>query len=142
MEFNQHIEGIIKKKLKTSQLLLAASVLIAGGVAYLATTSGTSYYIWAMYFVVVGALSLPNINKCKKDLLDYHKNNVGFTEGKVVDVFPENKEDGNWIIFLDVEEKKGVVEFIVPFKPSISIEQTVKIFHTNILNVPVKIEIS
>lgn len=142
MEFNQQIEKTIKKRLKTSQLLLLVSVVIAGGVVYLGTIAGASYYIWAMYFVVIGALTLPNINKCKKDLLDYHKNVISYTEGKVLDVFPEKEETGKWIIFLDVEGNKDVVEFIVPTKPSIEPEKTIKVFHTNILKLPVRIEVT
>lgn len=142
MEFNQQIEGIIGKRLKKSQLLLMISVVIASGVAYLGTQSGASYYIWAMYFVLIGALSLPNINKCKKDLIDYHKNILSHTEGKLLDLFPEKEEDGKWIIFLDVEGKKDIVEFIVPFKPTLTSDSNVKVFHTNILKVPVKIEVA
>jgi hypothetical protein len=142
LEFYQQIETTIKKRLKTSQLLLLISVVIAGGVAYLGATAGTSYYIWAMYFVVIGALSLPNINRCKKDLLDYNKNLISLTEGKVLDVFPEKEEDGKWIIFLDVEGQKDVVEFIIPTKPSIQAETSIKVFHTNILKLPVRIEVA
>ncbi|PLS15072.1 hypothetical protein CVD28_24875 [Bacillus sp. M6-12] len=142
MEFHQQIENTIKKRLKTSQLLLFVSVVIAVGVAFLAQNAGPSYYIWAMYFVVIGALALPNINKCKKDLIDYHKNVISHTEGKVLDLFPEKEESGKWIIFLDVEGKKDVVEFILPFKPSIQPESTIKVFHTNILKLPVRIEVA
>lgn len=142
MEFSSQLEQTIKKRLQTSQLLLFVSIAIAGVVAFIGSNSGTMYYLWAMYFVVMGALALPNINRCKKDLLDYHKNLLTVTEGKVLDVFPEKEESGKWIIFMDVEGQKDVVEFIVPAKPSLQNETTIKVFHTNILKVPVKIEMS
>jgi hypothetical protein len=141
LEYQQQIEPIIKKKLKTSQILLTISILISIGVTCIGFHSEPSYYLWAMYFVIIGALSLPNINKCKKDLLDFRKNMISYTEGKVLDVFPEREENGNWIIFLDVEGEKDIVEFVVPSKPSIQVESMIRIHHTNILKVPVKIEI-
>lgn len=140
MEFSSQLEQTIKKRLQTSQLLLFVSIAIAGVVAFIGNSSGSMYYLWAMYFVVIGALALPNITRCKKDLLDFQKNMLTITEGKVLDVFPEKDENGKWIIFLDVEGDKDVVEFIVPAKPSIQNETIVKIFHTNILKVPVRIE--
>jgi hypothetical protein len=141
LEFHHQIETIIKKKLKTSQLLLMISIIISMSVAYIGFRSGASYYLWAMYFVIIGALSLPNINRCKKDLLDFRKNMISYTEGKVLDVFPEKEDNGNWIIFLDVEGEKDIVEFVVPSKPSIQVESVIRIHHTNILKVPVKIEV-
>lgn len=142
MEFSSNLEQIIKKRLQKSQFLLLASVAIAGVVAFIGSSSGTMYYLWAIYFVVMGALALPNINRCKKDLLDFQKNVLTVTEGKVLDVFPEKEESGKWIIFMDVEGNKDVVEFVVPVKPSVESQTTVKVFHTNILKLPVRIEMN
>lgn len=141
MDFREVVEKQINKKLRNSQLLLVASIMIAFSVALFGALTNQNYYLWAMYFVIIGALTLPNINKCKKDLVDYKQNKIAVTEGKVVDIFPEKEDEGNWILFLDVEGQKNISEFLFPQKPSIEPNQTIKLVHTSVLNIPIQIEI-
>lgn len=132
-------EKIIKDKLRNNQLLLILSVILGMGVFIM----NTENVYWAMLFILIGALCLPNINKCKKDLRNQKYGIIKITEGKVLDVFPERegKEDSNWIIFLEVPGKKKIGEFIVPIKPEIEIDSNIKIYHTEAMHVPTKIEI-
>lgn len=132
-------EKIIKDKLRNNQLLLILSVILGMGVFIM----NTENVYWAMLFILIGALCLPNIDKCKKDLRNQKYGIIKITEGKVLDVFPERegKEDSNWIIFLEVPGKKKIGEFIVPIKPEIEIDSNIKIYHTEAMHVPTKIEI-
>ena len=110
----ERIEDIIKKKLRTNQLLLAISVLISLSIVI---TNKNNVY-WALYFAIIGALSLPNINNCKQDLLDYRKNKLISVTGNVLEIFPErntenvNDSNMNWIIFLEVDGKKDFTQRI------------------------------
>ena len=85
----ERIEDIIKKKLRTNQLLLAISVLISLSIVI---TNKNNVY-WALYFAIIGALSLPNINNCKQDLLDYRKNKLISVTGNVLEIFPERNTE-------------------------------------------------
>lgn len=131
-------EKIIQKKLKTNQLLLALSVIM--GMTAFFIENNNAY--WAMLFIAIGSLCLPNINRCKQDLKDYKHGILGTTEGKILDSFPENENKNNnqWIIFLEIEGKKGFKEFIFPQSPKLEINSFVKIYHTNIMGIPVRIE--
>lgn len=140
MDFTKNVESTLKKKLKNSQILLSISIFISGIVVALGLATGSDYYIWALYFVLIGALTLPNINKSKKDLIDYKKNLLKETEGKVLDVFPEPDNSGKWTIFLEVEGNENAVGFTFPSEPKIELDSTIKVSHTIILNVPVKIK--
>ena len=132
----QQIEKTINKRLRTNQLLLAISIILAIGIVALKP----SYLYWSFYFMVIGALNLPNINKCKKDLNDYKKNELDSTQGKVLDLFPEKDEDGSWIIFMEVEGQKDIKEFTLPIKPSVEINSEVTVYHTKVLQIPTKLQ--
>lgn len=141
MEFNQYIESIIKKRMKLSQLLLLVSIVIAVGVGYWGVKSNTNYYIWAIYFLFIGALSLPTINRAKQDLSDFKKNILNQTEGRVLDIFPEKKESGTWMMFVGHENTQKIDEFVFPSKPEIVVESQIRVYHTKILKIPVRIEL-
>lgn len=132
------VEKVISKKLKNNQLLLAISIGIS--LAIILYKRENVYIYWSFYFLFIGALNLPNINKCKKDLIEYKSNLISSVTGRVLDVFPEKDESGNWIIFLDIQGEKDIKEFIVSVKPEVEIDNIAQIFHTNILKVPIKIE--
>ncbi|MDF2880074.1 MAG: hypothetical protein K0R54_631 [Clostridiaceae bacterium] len=136
----EQIENVIKKKLKTNQLLLAMSILMSLTVFL----TNTDYVFWAIAFISIGALSLPNITKSKKDLIDYKNYKYSMTEGILIDMFPEKKdvENGNWIIFIHEEnKKKDYTEFVVMQNPNIAINSKIKIQHTKELSIPIKIEV-
>lgn len=137
MEFKlDNIESVIKKKLKTNQMLLAISVCISIAVVYWRI----DYVYWALYFALIGALNLPNINKCKKDLIDYKNNYLSSVKGQVLDFFPEtDDENGNWILYLNVEGQKDIKEFVISSNVDIKVNSLVEVFHTNLLHVPVKV---
>lgn len=137
MEFKlNNIESVINKKLRNNQLLLVISVLLSVGVVIWRM----DYVYWAMYFALIGALNLPNINKCKKDLIDYKNNSLSSVKGQVLDFFPESDVDnGNWILFLNVEGEKDVKEFILSSTTDIKVDSIIEVFHTNLLHVPVRV---
>lgn len=131
-------EKIIQRKLKTNQLLLALSVVMGMSVFFIKNNNA----YWAIAFIMIGSLCLPNINRCKEDLKNYKHGILGTTEGKILDSFPENenKQDGQWIIFLEIEGEKEFKEFIFPQNPNVEINSFVKIYHTKIMGIPVRIE--
>lgn len=137
MEFTlNNIESVIKKKLKINQILLAVSVFISLAVVLWRI----DYVYWSLYFALIGALNLPNINKCKKDLIDYKNNSLSSVKGQVLDFFPETEdENGNWILFLNIEGEKDVKEFVISSNVDIKVNSLVEVFHTNLLHVPVKV---
>ena len=130
-------EKIINKKLKTNQFLLAVSILIGLIIFYF----NRNHSLWAILFIAIGSLSLPNINNCKQDLADFRAGKLKDIEGLVLDVFPEKNSvnNSNWIIFL--ESRKKLKEFVVSEKPEIDVDSVVKIYHTTKMGIPVKIEI-
>lgn len=139
MEIKLHnIERFIYKKLRTNQLLLAISVIISVSVVLIDTT----YVYWALYFAFIAALNLPNINKCKQDLSDYKKEILGTTKGTVMDFFPEtNNPEENWILFLEVPEKKEIEEYIMSPAPDLKIGTEVEIYYTKLIHVPTKVKL-
>ncbi|WCK57634.1 hypothetical protein PP175_26590 (plasmid) [Aneurinibacillus sp. Ricciae_BoGa-3] len=141
MELKNSVETVIIKRLKRNQMLLGVSILIALGVAYMGMRAGYTYDLFALYFVIMGAFTLPAIHQCKKDLLAFQRNRLSFTEGKLVDVFPEKDGSGMWTLFLKVQGEKEIVEFSVPTQPSVSVDATIKVHHTPLLKVPVRVDI-
>lgn len=140
MDFTQNVETTLKSKLRNSQVLLGIAILISFIVVAVGLMTGSNYYIWALYFVLIGALTLPNINKSKKDLIDYKKHLLTDTKGKVLDVFAETDNTGKWTIFLEIDENTEPVVFTFPSKPSVDVDTTIKISHTIIFKVPVQIQ--
>ena len=141
----ENIESIIYKKLKTNQILLAISVIISISVVIwrLDYVYWALYFafIGALYFAFIGALNLPNINKCKQDLFDYKRNNIISTKGLVVDFFPEKEgTTNNWVLFLNHDGNiKNIKEFVLPEIPNLKTESSLEIYHTRLLEVPVKV---
>lgn len=136
------VETVLNKRMKMSRLLFGISIGIAVIVGYFGFKVDAVYYLWAMYFVIMGALALPTINKCKSDMQDAKKLNLDSTLGKILDAFPEKEQEpnGNWIFFIDVEGKSEVEEFAVPVNPSLKENEIIRINHTKILKVPVSVE--
>lgn len=134
----EEFESIINRKLKTNQLLLLASIAIA----VIIFIWDRNWVWWSLYFLVIGALSLPNINKCKEDKKLFKENQFKSVQGKVLDVFPEKEGGKNWIIFLQEENKHKILEFVVNTQPNVSIDQHIVITYTPRMNIPVQIKLA
>lgn len=133
----EDMEAIVRKRLRTNQILLGISIAIALVMFYLKGI----YIYWSLYFVLIGSLNLPTINKTKSDLHFFKKNEVDSTQGKVLDVFPEKEDNGNWIMFLEVEGEKDPIEFVLSAKPYVEVNNTVSISHTRLLKIPFKVQV-
>lgn len=134
----EQFEKVIHRKLKTNQLLLLISILISLAIFVL----DRSYVWWSLYFLLIGALSLPNINRCKEDRKLFKENKFNEVRGKVLDLFPEKDGGQNWIIFLEEEHTSKLQEFVTSVKPSIEIDQMVAVTYTPKMNIPVRIELT
>lgn len=133
----EQFEKVIHRKLKTNQLLLFISIIISLAIFVL----DRSYVWWSLYFLLIGALSLPNINRCKEDRKLFKESKFKEVKGKVLDLFPEKDGGQNWIIFLEEENTSKLQEFVVSVKPNIEVEQFVVITYTPKMNIPVRIEL-
>lgn len=133
----EQFEKIIQRKLKHNQILLAASVLIALVLFVIQNEN----VLWSIYFLLIGALSLPNINRCKSDRKTFNEKNFEVSRGTVLDLFPETENGTNWIIFVDdpSSNKAKVTEFVVPAKPEVNVGDSVIIHFTPKMNIPVAV---
>jgi len=137
MTFIEQSETMIRKQLKISQLLLFVSILLAGAVLLFSQDN----YFWALYFVLIGAMSLPNINKCKKDLINIKENALLIVEGKVMDIFPEKDGSDKWIVFIEEAETKKMHEFLLPGTVNELKEGTdVQLYYSEKLKLPITIQ--
>jgi len=132
---HEEFDKIIRKKLRNNQWLLAVSIIISLTIFMWST----DYVFWSIYFLAIGALSLANINNCKSDLKHFKDTTLEIVRGKVLDVFPENEKEQNWILFLQEEKSSKIREFIVPFKPKIQMEQECEAHYTPKMEILVKI---
>lgn len=132
---HEEFEKIVHKKLRNNQLLLAISIFISLSIFIISSDN----VFWSIYFLAIGALSLSNINHCKSDLKDFKNTDLEMVKGKVLDVFPENETEKNWILFLEEENSSKIREFIVPFKPSLQMEQECEAHYTPKMEILVKI---
>jgi hypothetical protein len=133
---NEQFDGLINKKLRTNQLLFYISVLIA-----LTVFIFTQNPLWSFYFLIIGALSLPNINKCKEDRKLVREEKFNIVTGKVLDVFLEREEGVNWILFLE-NENKNVLEYLIHGDPHVDQEGQATIYISPKMKIVVKVEAS
>ncbi|WPS85397.1 hypothetical protein SMD22_01855 (plasmid) [Brevibacillus halotolerans] len=137
----EQFQHVINKKLRYNQLLLVISVVLA--IIFFFIQRGN--LLWSGYFLLIGSLSLPNINRCKEDIILFKNNKLKSEKGKVLDIFPEKESGPNWIIFLEVDsstrKKDNLLEFIVPIKPSVQEKQVVTVHYTPKMTIPVRIEL-
>lgn len=131
----EQFDGLVRKKLRTNQLLLFISIAI--GITIFIINSDS--VLWSLLFVCIGSLSLPNINKIKEDMKLFKSNQFKKTGGKVVDVFPETDGGENWIIFLEESEKSKVIEFVVSGNPNVSVNDDIIVHFTPKMKIPVKV---
>lgn len=138
---HKEVVSMLKNKMQKSQIIFAIAVFMSIGVAIY--SQAFIYLIMSLYFVLLGSLNLPNINKCKKDIHDYQNGEFKKIEGKILDLFPDkdNEQDGDWILFLGVGEDGEFVEFTIPKKPekNIVIDKEVTIKYTSKNHIPVEI---
>lgn len=143
----EQAENLLRRRMRTNQIIFGLAIAMGvGAFLYYYTRNQSLLYIGlAFYFVCLGALNLPNINKCKSDINDYKKDNLVEVTGKVLDLFPEreNAENSkNWYMFLQTGDSGEYVEFTCPEKPeeAIAIEKNVKVRYTKQTLLPVEIQ--
>lgn len=143
----EQAENLLRRRMRTNQIIFSIAIALGIGAfaCYILKTNSLIFIGLAFYFVFLGALNLPNINKCKSDINDYKKNNLVEITGKVLDLFPEKdseKDSKNWYLFLETGEGNHYIEFAFPSKLSenITIEKNVKIKYTKQTQLPVEIE--
>jgi hypothetical protein len=141
----EQAENLLRRRMRTNQIIFGVAIAMGvGAFVYYYTRNQSLLYIGlAFYFVCLGALNLPNINKCKSDINDYKKDNLVEVTGKVLDLFPEReneKSSKNWYMFLQTGESGEYVEFTCPEKPEdIGIEKSVKVRYTKLTHLPIEI---
>lgn len=141
----EQAENILRKKMKRNQLIFMSAIFLAIGV--FVYSREIMYLFMSLYFIILGALNLPAINKCKSDINDYKQNNLKEVTGKVIDLFPqkENEQENKiWYVFVQTNEGNGeYIEFSLPQKPEevIAIDKNVKIKYTKSTQLPVEITI-
>lgn len=143
----EQAENLLRRRMRTNQIIFGLAIAMGvGAFLYYYTRNQSLLYIGlAFYFVCLGALNLPNINKCKSDINDYKKDNLVEVTGKVLDLFPERenaKDSKNWYMFLQTGDSGEYVEFTCPEKPeeTITIEKSVKVRYTKQTLLPIEIQ--
>jgi hypothetical protein len=138
----EQFDKVINKKLRYNQMLLCISVLFATVFFFIQRDN----LLWSIYFVIIGSLSLPNINRCKEDRMLFQNNKLQTKSGKVLDVFPERDGGTSWIIFLESDslnkKKENLLEFIVPEEPKVKENESITVHYTPKMSIPVRIEVN
>lgn len=136
------VEQLIQKKAKKSKILIFITLSIIVFISIINVKNNDIDLGWFIYFFLLELLCMPTLFNCSKDLRDYKNNKLILIQGQVIDLFAEdeNKKDGNWILILTSDNVKGEVDYILPSKPEIKVNDFVSISHTKILNIPIKIE--
>lgn len=98
-----NVKKEVQNKLRYNQMLLLISLALG---TYFFVATGEIYIV--LMFLVIGALSLPNINNSKSDLDKIFKHEFEDLSVKIVDIFPEkhSSKNKNWIIFACDEKNK------------------------------------
>ncbi|MFF2531473.1 hypothetical protein ACFVS2_21435 [Brevibacillus sp. NPDC058079] len=137
----EQFQLVINKKLRYNQLLLVISIVLAVIFFFVQREN----LLWSGYFLLIGSLSLPNINRCKEDIELFKNNRFASETGKVLDVFPEKEGGSNWIIFLETDsstnKKDQLLEFVVPAEPGVKETQVVTVHYTPKMSIPVRIDL-
>lgn len=139
----EQAENLLRKKMRTNQIIFTVAIFLAMGVFLYSRES--MFLFMSLYFIILGALNLPAINKCKSDINDYKNNELKELTGKVLDLFPQkenDKENKLWYIFIQADEDSGeYVEFSLPQKleENISINKIITIKYTKSTQLPVEI---
>lgn len=132
---------MLRGKMKKSQIIFAIAIFLGIGVAIY--SQEVMYLLMSLYFILLGALNLPNINRCKQDIYDYKNGKLKQIDGKVLDLFPnkDNNQNGDWIMFLGVGEGGEFVEFTLPKNPNgmVAIEKNVAVKYTSKNHIPVEV---
>lgn len=130
----EEFEQYIHPRLRLNQRLLTLSVIISCALFLF----NTGYVLWSMYFLAIGSLSLFTINNCKTDRKHFRSGQLPAVNGKLVDLFPEDEKEKNWIVFIQEADGK-VKEFTIPFKPELELEKEYHGLYTPKLKMLVKL---
>lgn len=136
----EQFEKIIQRKLKHNQILLAASVLIALVLFVIQKEN----VLWSIYFLIIGSLGLPNINRCKEDRKTFNEKQFGVIKGTVLDLFRETENGKNWIIFIEdtSSNKAKISEFVIQAdQENLKVGDSVIIHFTPKMNIPVEVRL-
>ena len=130
------VEKSIQEKIKYNQIFLSVCALIS----LLLVCVDLSYSPGAFCLVLIASINLPNINKCKSDLANYKKGVLTSTYGEVLDIISEKHEGlSKWFVFIKNSSSNEPLEFCFSKNPEIAVGQTIEIFYTKNILLPIKV---
>lgn len=143
----EEIKLILNEKMKKNKMLFFASIFSTCiTIIYSLMFDFSLFYMGlSFYFLLLGAFTLPIINKCKSDLNDCKKGDSIEVTGTIVDVFNEieNDECSKQFIFVKDLNTSKYLEFLCYFKLNDTVQEgvNVKVNYAKKTLLPLSIEV-